>query len=236
MNNISFNNKRSLLLYNLYPKNNWKKITQTIIENVPYHDSIMINVSLDKIDIFFQKKRLITKYLNNFNKVDKIIFSKNKKNSAEQIGFDNLRENIDYDAWDIITYTHSKGVTKPNHSNIQDWVAMMRYFLIERHDLCINSFKNGYSLYGAQLRDYKYYKIRKHAYLFSDYHYSGNFVSVNMNNLKKEFISTLCPEHYYGTESFFGKLCEKEKAYCVHSTKKSLYLNPYPKKNYICEC
>ena len=226
-------NNRSLLLYNLYPKNDWKKITNSIIGNVPHHNSILINISLDRSELLFKRHHFIKSYLLKIPKVDRVIISRNEPSLAEQVGFNNLRANIDYDDWDIITYTHSKGVTQPAHSNIIDWVAMMKYFLIDRHDLCINAFNDGYYLYGTQLRDYKYYKIRQHAHLFSDYHYSGNFVSVNMKALKREFISTICPNDYYGTEAFFGNLCEIDKAFCVHSTSKSLYLNPYPKEKYI---
>ena len=113
---------------------------------------------------------------------------------------------------------YCKRVTKPNHKNIQDWVAMMKYFQIDRHDLCLRLFEDGHSLYKAQLRYYKYYKIRKYAYLFSDFNYSENFVSINMKDLKRKFISTVCLQHYYGAEILFGKLCKRDKAFCVYNT------------------
>jgi len=226
-------NSRSLLLYNLYPINNWKEITKTILGNIPHHKSIIVNVTLSRFDKIVIRHHLIKRYLLRIPKVDKVIFSINDPQVGEPVGFNNLRSNINYDHWDIITYTHSKGVSRPNRENINDWVAMMKYFLVDRHDLCVEAFKDGYHLYGAQLREYHHNKERANTHLYSDYHYSGNFVSVNMRMLKKEFKTTVCPNNYYGVEAFFGLLCSLDKAYCIHSTPLSLYLNPYKKENYI---
>jgi len=224
----------SLLLYNLYPKNNWKDVTRTILLNVPFHNSIIVNVTLDKFDYYLKRHKYIERYLKKkYKKIDKIVYSLNDKKLGEVVGFNKLREAIDYDRFDIVTYTHSKGVTKPKNNNIQDWVKMMTYFLIERHDLCLRSFDEGYVLYGTQLSKYNYDRVRQRTYKYCDYWYAGTFVSVNIKKIKKEFISTNCPENYYGVEAFFGNLSPVDIAYCAHKSPFPLYKLPYPKENYL---
>jgi hypothetical protein len=224
---------KSLLLYNLYPKSNWKEVTELIIGNVPYHEAIIINISLDKFDRSIRRHWYICRYLKRYPKIEKITFSRNDSKLGEVPGFDKMRNEIDYDYYDIITYTHSKGVTKSKNSNIRDWVKMMKYFVIERHDLCLNAFENGYELYGTQLHEYKYDCVRKHTFKYCDFWYGGTFVSVNLRKLKTKFISTNCLQNYYGTEAFWGQLCEFEKAYSAHNSPFSLYKHPYPENKYV---
>lgn len=224
---------KSLLLYNLYPKNNWRQVTKQVIGKVPFHEAIIVNITLDKWDRRINKHKYITWYLKRFPKIKKIIFTLNNPTLGEVPAFDNLRKQIDFDYYDIVTYTHSKGVTKPKNKNIQDWVKMMTYFLVERHDLCIKAFNDGYYLYGTQKNEYNYNRIREKTYKYCDYWYAGTFVSVNLNKVKKEFISTNCPENYYGVEAFFGKLCDEKFAYCAHKSPFSLYDKEYPSSSYI---
>lgn len=226
---------KSLLLYNLYPKNNWREVTNMILANPVYHDEVYVNITLDKKDRFFKYHKIVNRYLRRFNKITKIIYTINNPLLGEVAGFDNFRKVIDYNKWDIITYTHSKGVTKPKNLNIKDWVAMMKYFVIDRHDLCIEAFKNGYSLYGANLNEYKYNRVRQKTYKYCDFWYGGTFVSVNLQKVKKQFLSTNCTENYYGVEAFWGNLCPIEEAYCVHKSPYSLYDYPYPPEKYVME-
>ena len=223
----------SILLYNLYPKNNWKEITKLVLENVPYHDSILVNVSLDRWDQILMKQKYITYFLKkNFPKISKITYTSNNPKLGEVIGFDRMRKEIDYDYYDSLTYTHSKGVTKPKDDNIKDWVKMMTYFLVERHDLCIKAFEEGYSLYGTRLSKYDPSNARQYTYKYCDFWYAGTFVSVNLKKIKKEFINTSCVDDYFGVEAFFGNLCKYKEAYSVHNTPFSLYTNPYPEELY----
>ena len=46
-------------------------------------------------------------------------------------------------------------------------------------------------------------KERANTHLYSDYHYSGNFVSVNIRMLKKEFITTVCSIIIIWTDSSY---------------------------------
>lgn len=65
---------------------------------------------------------------------------------------------------EAILYFHTKGVTRvPISREIEDWRAYMEYWLIARHEACIDTLKKGYDAVGL---DY---------YEKSHPHFSGNF-------------------------------------------------------------
>ena len=39
---------------------------------------------------------------------------------------------------DKFLYIHSKGITHPNKTNVVDWRDVMEYYLIAKHDICID--------------------------------------------------------------------------------------------------
>ncbi len=224
---------KSIIFYNLYPKNHWKELTLFLLSNVP-HDDIVINVALDRWDRLFKKKS-ITKFLQPIPKVKAIYFTENSK-MGEVPGFENMRKQIDLSGYNILTYLHSKGVTKPNNPNISDWVKLMHYFLIERFDLCKEAFANGCILYGVNLSEeqlsnsYNYGPSK-----FSNFHYSGNFVSMNLSMVRDKFIKTPIDPDYFGLEGFFGKLCDYRYAYNAHLSSNNIrnhYIEHYPEKFY----
>jgi hypothetical protein len=222
----------SILIYNLYPKSHWKKLTAYLLKDVP-HTSIVINVSLDLWDKVFNKMSMI-EFLKSIPKVEKIIFSENDPKLAEMIGFENFRQQVNFDNYDIVTYMHSKGVTKAHNQNIKDWVELMRYFQIDRFDLCTEAFDEGYGLYGVNIG--KYESGEKYGpFKFSDFHFSGTFVSVNLNLLRTQFLNTQIDKDYFGIEGFFGKLCPFEMAYCPHISGENIqnhYHEAYPEHLY----
>ncbi|NJL12524.1 MAG: hypothetical protein HC913_05680 [Microscillaceae bacterium] len=222
----------SILLYNLYPKNHWKPLTAQLLKDVP-HTHIAINVTLDFWDKIF-KKNSIRLFLTSIPKVKFILFTENDTKLGETKGFEHFRKQINFNDYGIATYIHSKGVTKPNNPNINDWVEMMRYFQIDRFDLCQEVFREGYQLYGVNLG--KYSGGEKYGpFKFSDFHFSGTFVSVNLNLLKDKFLNTPIDKDYFGIEGFFGKLCPYEKAFCAHDSGEIInnhYHEPYPSEIY----
>ena len=46
------NNKKSILLYNLYPMHTWKEVTYSMFQYVP-HDEIAVHISLPLIKLPF---------------------------------------------------------------------------------------------------------------------------------------------------------------------------------------
>jgi hypothetical protein len=223
---------KSLLLYNLYLKGNWDEVTKRILTSVQ-HDDIAVHLSFDWYNPF----QLIEarRYLEFFPKIVKVITSTNTAGLGEVKGFDKLRSQLNFDEYSVLTYCHSKGVTKSSNSNIRDWVELMRYFVIDRMDLCKAAFSNGYLLYGVNIGVYDPAQDRYGPYRFSDFHYSGNFVSVNLSELKTKFLTTPCDKDYFGVEGFWGKLCDVNKAFCAHLSSlkiKNHYNEAYPANFY----
>ena len=68
--------EKSLLYYNLYPKENWKEITASLLQKVP-HDDIIVHVALPLFGLL--NKKSILKELEQYPKVQEVLFSKNKK-------------------------------------------------------------------------------------------------------------------------------------------------------------
>lgn len=223
---------RSLLLYNLYPVNNWKELTTYLLRKVP-HTHIAINVSLNWIDNLLYRNSILA-FLKNIPKVEYVFVSQNSKAVAEVVGFNKFRQEIDFKLYDLATYIHSKGVTKPENVYIREWVEFMRYFQIDKHELCIKAFKEGYGLYGVNFGRYTGGE-RLYANRISDFHYSGNFVSVNLSLLRDVFLYTPCDNDYYGVEGFWGKLCSYELAFNAHSSSPTIsnhYKERYPEELY----
>lgn len=224
---------KSAIIYNLYPKNHWKTLTLNLL-NSKDHEAIFICVSLDTYDTVFKKKAIL-RFLLEIPKVREVYFVKNNPKMGEVIGFNKLRKVIQPYDIQVLTYMHSKGVTKPHNDNIKDWVELMRYFLIERYNDSVKAFEQGYVLYGANLAAYKEGNERYGPYQFSDFHYSGNFVSVNLAAISSAFFSTPCDPDYFGVEGFWGKLCDVDKAFCTHMSSVHIenhYKEKYPARNY----
>lgn len=223
---------QSLLLYNLYPVNNWKELTIHLLKNVP-HTHIAVHISSNWIDNLLYKKSFL-RFVYSVPKVKYVFLSQNDKQIAEVIGFEKLRRSIDFHQYDLVTYMHSKGVTKPGNTFVKDWVELMRYFQIDRHDLCLKAFQEGYGLYGVNLGKYEGGE-RLYVNRLSDFHYSGNFVSVNLELLRETFLNIPCDKDYYGVEGFWGKLCPYELAFNAHTSSPAItnhYRERYPETLY----
>lgn len=71
-----------------------------------------------------------------------------------------------------ILYLHSKGVTRSSN-NVQDWIDLMEYFLIEKHELCLDKLKQ-YDVVGVNYSE----EIAPH--------FSGNFWWAKAEYLKNK--------------------------------------------------
>jgi len=222
---------KSVLFYNLFPKTIWKEITLQILNNAP-HDSIVIHVTMPWYAWLRYFK--ISKFLKQFNKVTTVYYSCNKKARGESLGFNKFRKKFDFTNYSIVSYTHSKGTSKKKKNTlpVSDWTELMRYFVIERLDLCKQAFENGYSLYGVNINN-NVSHAKKYKNLETEFIYEGNFVSLNLNNLRHKFITAPCYKNYYGVERFWGNICDYEKAFCVHESNVDHYNERYPSSEYV---
>jgi len=210
--------KKSLLFYNLYPKNRWKGITKSLLSNIP-HDDIIVHITLTpwtRIQL-----KLIQKELKKYPKIKQIIYSFNDKKLGEVRGFQKLKEEIDLKDYQLLTYIHSKGSSKKRKDTqaTRDWTEMMRYFVVENLRKAQEVFAKGYYLYGVNLTTHIYSNdTEKLNQPKTNFIYPGNFITINLDALRESFLQTQCHLDYYGVERFWGRLCSLEKAYSAYES------------------
>lgn len=217
---------KSLLLYNLYPRSRWREITASLLSIVP-HDDIIVHISMPFTAWPFL--RSISNELKRYPKISRIFWSCNKKKLGESRGFDKLRRLVNFDPYDSVTYIHSKGSSKKkrNTAPIRDWTELMRYFVVERHDLCKKAFAQGMDLYGVNLQP-----VSREGFPGIHFHYSGTFVSCNLNRIRDTFLKTPCVKNYFGVEMFWGALTDASHAACAHLSGVNHYSSRYPPEKY----
>jgi hypothetical protein len=224
---------RSILLYNLYPRTIWRSLTASILGDVPHHDTIAVHVSLPLHLVPLYP--VISRHLRAFPKVSLICASLNRRHKGESVGFNRLRTTLDFNPFDIVTYVHSKGSSRKrkNTAPIAAWTDYMRYFVVQRHDLCHQAFEQGYYTYGVELTPHVFAR-KEHERLFAAcrFMYKGGFVSLNLRHLRSAFLSSPCIEHYYAVERFWGTLCDIEHAYCAFQSAIDLYQTPLSPSRY----
>jgi hypothetical protein len=175
------------------------------------------------------------KYFQTMPKVAKVIFSLNYSKFPEAYAFSKMQNSVSLGDYSILTYMHGKGVTKYGNDNVKDWVELMRYFLIDKFSITQDTFQRGYALYGVNLSTYQPGSERFGPFMFSDFHYSGNFVSINLEKLREKILSTPVDYDYFGLEGYWGKLCDISAAFCAHLSSthiKNHYLEAYPSTLY----
>jgi hypothetical protein len=223
---------RSILLYNLFPRTTWKEVTRSLLATVP-HDEIAVHVTLPWYAI--AKRPFIARHLRQYPKITRIFYSINSRRKGESVGFEKLRRRIDFSPYAVATYIHSKGTSRKrkNTAPVRDWTELMRYFTVERLDLCTEAFGRGYALFGVELSTHVWTDIAPRE-MFPDtrFIYQGNFVCVNLHAVREEFLTYPCKPHYYALERFWGTLCPLEKAYCAHRSTVDHYTDPYPRERY----
>ena len=217
---------KKILLYHVFPVNNWREVTASLISNVP-HDDIYVHVSIHH-DMPLSENDLVS-HLRSFGKVRTIFFSGNSQH-AEVDAMEVFRSNIEFKEYSLLTYMHSKGVTKSNSKNINDWIELMRFFIIEKMELCETVFRKGYLLYGVNKTAVS---VDDHDFYGASFFYAGNFVSVNLtSDMISKIQSVQLPKTYYGLEGFWGKLCATDLAYNAFHSRVNHYLTPFPENNY----
>ena len=222
--------ERSVLLYHLYIINNWYSITKKLLTNAP-HKEIVININYDLRHVF--KLPFIWLWLKlNFPRTSKVFFTQNHSGKGEVLGFVKFIRYIELICYeiDILTYIHSKGVSKPNNKPVADWVELMRYFILERWDLTRAAFKEGYKLYGCNLAGNP--GIDDYAFKYAPFIFRGNFVNVNYPLLKDKIHQTKPGSDYFGVEGYWGNLCDISECYCCHESHISHYKEEYPECKY----
>lgn len=197
---------KRILLYHVYPVNNWREITQELFVRTPF-DHIVVHVSLP-VDDSVSRTDVIS-FFTPYS-VSSILFSLNS-GTGEVDALRAFTTHTDLRDFDILTYLHSKGVTKTDNPHVRAWTSMMRYFVIDRMDLCERAFRRGFVTYGINKSP-----VTRVAAGFrgSRFFYEGNFVSLNLRRVNlREAVERLLENDYYGVEGFWGKLCSFRLGY-----------------------
>ena len=159
------------------------------------------------------------------------------KNYGDKYDIDNYSENTQL--WEIptlnklyhfssnnphcnILYLHTKGISyiknTPRYNNVNDWIDLMTYFLIEKHNTCLSILKKKYDTVGCNYYD-KNDGIPKH--------YSGNFWWASTNYIKS---LTFDIKTKVDTEMWICK--NKPKYYSCHQSPVDHYVNSYSRDKY----
>ena len=175
MDNKIYSNK-IFIYYHLCLINNWEEVTNKIFQEINKSGLI------DKIEnLFIFALGDITKdncqkikNIQQLNPKYKIISFKKQIYLYERYTLNSLLDDCKsenkYENCKIL-YLHSKGVSRPGHKNVVDWVNYLIYFNINQHVDCINMLDK-YDTCGVNLIDVPYI------------HYSGNFWWANTDYIK----------------------------------------------------
>ena len=123
---------------------------------------------------------------------------------------------------DKILYIHTKGITRYHthlHSNINDWVNLMDYFLIYNHSICLNV-----------LETFETVGINYHPHVTNNSpHYSGNYWWCTANYFLS--LNDYIPDDYYAPE--FYLFSRRPRYLCLFYSNVDQYNVRFPFINYV---
>ena len=223
--------KKFCFIHSCYIKDVGIEILEKIISRI--QETGLIN-HLQKIFIINIGETINEDYFKN-DKIKIIHFSDNIKiaeNSTLNILHSFCETNVDCE----ILYLHTKGIRMLNHSNklfyknIEDWVNLMLYFLVDQYNFCFELLKK-HDVVGCNYTE----KDNMNNY---KPHFSGNFWWANSNYIKqlKKNTNIIYDENFdkLRHESEFMILSnELLNYYSIYNSNVNHYVTPYPKEKYI---
>lgn len=216
---------RSILLYHIYPINHWKDITAFLFQKLPFQ-RIIIHVSLPNENEMLKQE--LEDYFKNYP-VNDILYSLNS-GKGEVDAMKKFVQTQDLKQFDILTYMHCKGVSKPDNKNISDWTRLMHYFIIEKMNICKKVFKKGFTTFGVNK---SVPDKGDEGFRGCNFYYEGNFVSLNLKKVNlKEAVEKYLENSYYGLEGFWGKTCSYKEGYSIFDSGINHYLMPISEQDY----
>ena len=182
----------------------------------------LINV-LDKICIFNIGKPIPKDYVDELGPKYYIINHSQDTSLAELPTLKLIHEFSSKVSNKNILYLHTKGISynnnTPRYKNVQDWVNLMLYFLVEKHQKCLFDLKNN-DVLGCD-----YYDRNDGVPL----HFSGNFWWSTSN-----YIKSLDPTFLVSKQDAEMWICKNNpKIVEYHRSPVDHYMDPYPRKMYL---
>ena len=156
-------------------------------------------------------------HIKNYHKVEAFVRStfKSEAETLRQI-WEHCQGN-----YSNVLYLHSKGVTRPDNKNIQDWSDLMEYFLIEKHEMCLESLSD-HDVCGLNYHD-------------KNPHFSGNFWWATSHHIKK--LKKIIPEatdRLY-CEFWLFNVSNPVKQKVIYDSETNHYGELYPRAKYAIE-
>jgi len=206
----------NVIFYHMYCVNDcYERFVNTY--NKIVSSGLIDKIQSIKVVLVGPLKQEIQSKLSDFNKTELFI----KNSTASEAETLSLLWNYCYENNCNVLYLHSKGVTKPNHKNIQDWKNLMEYFLIEKFQLCIDSLQK-HDVCGVN-------------YLPGRPHYSGNFWWATSSHIKKlKKLKTEMVDRLY-CEYWLFDITDKIERKEIYNTGIDHYKNSYPRDKYAIE-
>lgn len=184
-----------------------EKLTKVFIINIGYPiDANYIN-NFELVSYEYKNKFEINNYSNN-------------PNIQESATINKMIDFSKYNSSANILYIHTKGIRFHVNDTLQsDWINMMLYFLLDKHDECIQLLNKDYSSVGCNYCDSKMK------------HYSGNFWWAKCSHLKQlNYINeNIRPRDYVE----FCLFSIEHKHFSMHNSNINHYLENYPEIKYI---
>jgi hypothetical protein len=123
-----------------------------------------------------------------------------------------------------VLYLHTKGVSyQPIHTNVEDWIKYMLYFLVEKHETCLDLLKENDAV-GVNLR-----KSSTCGTIPHPLHYSGNFWWSSSRHIKR--LDPTGVRNKYAPEMWVTSH-EGARYRCLWESRTNLYCQPYPRSQY----
>lgn len=175
----------NVVFWHICEMNNWKKV---ILDQYETLVSSGLMDSIDKCYIVFLGSNIknISWFLEKNKKLQLMDYSKNLR-EYERLCLHSMLRWSRINVANIL-YIHAKGVSRPNtpkhktNDNIWEWRKMMEYFLIEKHEECIEKLKD-YDVVGCNLIDMgNDLRIAQENHKL---HFSGNFWWSKTNYIRK---------------------------------------------------
>lgn len=221
--------KNILIYFHICTINNWQNIvtklfnkikSSGLLDTITELRLIVLGTELDKVKQIMCHPKV------------RIVFHSSDISLYERPALNQIKKDCEKQDFYLL-YVHSKGVQKRNErriNNINDWIDMMIYYLIDGHSVCVD-YLEFFDAIGTNLVTAPQQIIKKSSSLSDhkdSYHFSGNFWWS-----KSEYIKTL-PENigpkYLDPEMWIGR--GTGILYSLHQSNLNHYVSSYPIEKY----
>lgn len=220
-------NRKKVMFWSICQLNNWKFV---VLDQ--YYRLLFSGIldDIEKVYITVLGGEDIDWLLSKHNKF--VLDKRGKVNEYERTCLHSLLEYAQTNDADVL-YIHTKGVSKPNNPNVQEWRRLMEYFLIDKYKECLDKLED---VVGCCLNDDgNNEKIGNESHKL---HFSGNFWWAKTEYIRKlplirpDYEDLSINNRYWLTERWILYLYPDVKLYEIYRGQVNYYFNK-PDRNYL---